>query len=251
MTQLKSMVASVPQLPENVDTLPLVSDEWAILDACVPLEGARIIELGCGPARMARTLLAQYPGAQVVALEVDERQHAKNLAQPLEGLTFVAAGAQNIPFEAAQFDGALMLKSLHHVPHADMARALDEVARVLKPGGWLYVSEPVYGGTFNEIVKCFNDEGVVRAQAQAALDAALQTPHWRAGPVHCFATAVSYSGFEAFDQRMMRPTFADHGIDEAKRAHVRAVFEPHMRADGARFVRPMHVRMLWRTQAPV
>ena len=45
---------------------------------------------------------------------------------------------------------------------------------------------------------------------------------------------------------MMRPTFADHRIDDAKLAAVRAVFESHLGADGARFARPMHVRLLRR-----
>ena len=43
---------------------------------------------------------------------------------------------------------------------------------------------------------------------------------------------------------MMRPTFADHRIDDAKLATVRAAFEPHLGADGAHFRQPMHVRLL-------
>ena len=50
---------------------------------------------------------------------------------------------------------------------------LAEVARVVKPGGWFYVSEPIYGGALNQIVRLYNDEGTVRAAAQAALDRAL------------------------------------------------------------------------------
>ena len=53
-----------------------------------------------------------------------------------------------------------------------MAHSLGEVARVLRRGGHLYVSEPVFDGALNEVVRVFNDEGVVRAAAQAALDAA-------------------------------------------------------------------------------
>jgi hypothetical protein len=43
---------------------------------------------------------------------------------------------------------------------------------------------------------------------------------------------------------MMRATYADHRIDDARLATVRAAFEPHMGLDGARFNRPMHVRLL-------
>jgi hypothetical protein len=57
---------------------------------------------------------------------------------------------------------------------------------------------------------------------------------------------VSYRDFADFEQRMMRPTFADHRIDDAKLAEVRAEFEPHCGPDGARFTRPMLVRLLRR-----
>ncbi|MFP5412643.1 MAG: class I SAM-dependent methyltransferase [Gammaproteobacteria bacterium] len=224
----------------------IVTDELSVLADLVPLAGQDIIELGCGAARLARQLLDRYHDAQVTGLEVDARQHAKNLAAPRERLRFVAAGAEAIPFPDASFDLALMLKSLHHVPMASMARALGEVARVLRPGGHLYSSEPVYAGALNEIVRLFNDEGTVRAAAQAALDEALRTGAWEQVAERRFEMPVSYRDFADFEQRMMRPTFADHRIDDAKLAEVRAEFEPHCGPDGARFTRPMLVRLLRR-----
>ena len=224
----------------------IVTDELSVLADLVSLAGQDIIELGCGAARLARQLLDRYHDAQVTGLEVDARQHAKNLAAPRERLRFVAAGAEAIPFPDASFDLALMLKSLHHVPMASMARALGEVARVLRPGGHLYSSEPVYAGALNEIVRLFNDEGTVRAAAQAALDEALRTGAWEQVAERRFEMPVSYRDFADFEQRMMRPTFADHRIDDAKLAEVRAEFEPHCGPDGARFTRPMLVRLLRR-----
>ncbi|MBL8345122.1 MAG: class I SAM-dependent methyltransferase [Rubrivivax sp.] len=226
--------------------VPLVDDELEVLSSLVPLSEQRIIELGCGAAQLARSLLTRWPGCVVTALEVDQRQHAKNLAQPQERLTFLAAGAQAIPESDARFDLALMLKSLHHVPRPLMATALGEVARVLRPGGNLYVSEPVYDGPFNALVRLFNDEGTVRAAAQLALDAALRTGGWEPVAEQRFEMPVHFRHFEDFEHRMMRPTFADHAIDDAKLAAVRRAFEPHCTSDGARFVRPMHVRLLRR-----
>lgn len=222
----------------------LVDDELDVLAALVPIAGRDIIELGCGAATLARSLLERHPDSRVTGLEVDERQHAKNLASPQAGLQFVAAGAQSIPVADASFDLALMLKSLHHVPMPLLAQALSEVARVLRPRGHLYVSEPVYGGPLNEVVRLFNDEGVVRAAAQAAVDAALMTGVWGQVAERLFEMPVSFKDFADFEQRMMRPTFADHRIDAAKLAEVSAAFTPHMKADGAHFTRPMHVRVL-------
>lgn len=232
----------------SVDQLPLQQDELELLNRLVPLSGQRIIELGCGNAKLARELLQRFPACHVTGLEVDAIQQAKNLVQPQTGLDFLSAGAQDIPFSAASFDLALMLKSLHHVPLPLLPQALSEVARVLKPGGYLYVSEPIYDGALNEVIRLFNDEGVVRAAAQAALDEALATTgQWQAVNEHRFAQAVSYRDFDEFEQRMMRPSFAQHDLNDAVVARVRAAFEPHMSSVGARFVRPMHVRLLRRS----
>lgn len=230
----------------SADT-PLIDDELDVLGALVPLDGQRIVELGCGAAQLARALLRRHPDSQVTGVEVDARQHAKNLAAPQDGLQFVAGVAQAIPLPDAAFDLALMLKSLHHVPVAEMPRALAEVARVLRPRGHLYVSEPVYGGALNELIRLFNDERVVRAAAQAALDAALREGGWEQVAERRFAMPVRFTDFADFEQRMMRPTFADHHIDAAMLERARAAFEPHAGADGARFERPMHVRLLRRS----
>lgn len=230
----------------HINTLPLIDDELTVLAELVPLERLDIIELGCGNARMARTLLQRYPDCRVTGLEVDARQHAKNLATPQERLAFIAAGAEAIPLPDAQFDLALMLKSLHHVPLPLMAQALGETRRVLRPGGYLYVSEPIYDGALNEVIRLFNDEGVVRAAAQDALDAALDTGKWEQVAERRFDMPVRFKDFAEFEQRMMRPTFADHQLDEEKVAAVHAAFAPHCGPEGARFTRPMHIRLLRR-----
>lgn len=223
----------------------LIPHELELLANLLPLANLNIIELGCGAARLARDLLARHPSSQVTGLEVDTIQHEKNLAAaPLPGLQFLAAGAQAIPLPDDCFDLALMLKSLHHVPVPEMGTALGEIARVLKPGGYLYVSEPVYAGPLNRIVRLYNDEGPVRTAAQHAVDEALTTGTWVQVAERRFDMPVHFENFEAFETRMMRPSFAHHYLDDARVAAVRAAFLPHLGPDGADFLRPMHVRLL-------
>jgi ubiquinone/menaquinone biosynthesis C-methylase UbiE len=224
--------------------IPSVTDELDVLQALVPLQGARIIEAGCGAARLARDLIQRHGTADVTGIEVDDRQLAKNLLEPAERLRFERAGAEAIPFGDASFDGAMMLKSLHHVPVALMDQALSEIARVLRSRGWLYVSEPVYAGPLNELIRLFNDEGEVRATAQSALDRVIATGQWLAIAEQRFEMPVRFASFEEFEQRMMRPTFADHGIDDAMIDRVRQRYAPHQGEGGAHFTRPMHVRLL-------
>lgn len=223
-----------------------LTDELELLQAWTPLAGARLIELGCGAAGLARQLVATHAGSHVTGLEVDERQHAKNLAAPAPGLAFMQAGAEAIPFGDGAFDGALMLKSLHHVPAARLDDALTEVRRVLRPEGWLYVSEPVYAGALNEVMKLFNDEGEVRAGALAALLRALAGGGWAIEREQRFDVPVHFAGIEAFEQRMVNVTFAERHLSEAVRAELRARLAPHLTADGLHFTRPMQAFLLRR-----
>ena len=57
------------------DRVPLIADELDELHAIAGLSAQRIIELGCGPAQMARKLVRRFPGCSVAALEIDAVQH--------------------------------------------------------------------------------------------------------------------------------------------------------------------------------
>lgn len=222
---------------------PHVEDELAFLAALVPLAGADVVEVGCGSADFARKLLATYEQAHVTGVEIDERQHAKNLAQATARLTFFRGAGQQLPLPSAKFSLGLMLKSLHHVPADSMDQALQEMARVLVPGGYLYVSEPVFDGPFNEVVRLFHDEQLVRAQAQAALDRAAGSTEWKQIIDHQFMTPLFFRDFDNFERRIIAATYQDHQLPADLLSLVRERFEAHMTPDGAHFVRPMRVRL--------
>jgi ubiquinone/menaquinone biosynthesis C-methylase UbiE len=228
----------------------LVSDEIEFMRRVVPLDGARVIELGCGAADLARRLLAKGIVSSVTALEVDERQHRANLASPAPPqLHFLRGGAEAIPLPDAQFDVALMLKSLHHVPLAQLDRALQEIRRVLVPGSHLYVSEPVYAGDFNEIVRLFHDEGTVRAAAYQAMMRAIRDHTFEDAGEHVFDTALAFKDFDDFVDRVVRVTHSDIVLPDNVAGEVRRRFERAMTPDGARFVRQMRINVLRKPRA--
>ncbi|MEO8542806.1 MAG: class I SAM-dependent methyltransferase [Burkholderiaceae bacterium] len=231
-------------MPPTTAAKDIIDNELDLLASLVSLDGKQVIELGCGAAKLARELLQRHPASTVTGVEVDSRQHAKNLATPQQGLVFLSGVAQAIPVGDAGHDLALMLKSLHHVPVTAMVSALAEVARVLRPGGQLYVSEPIFDGALNEVTRLYNDEQVVRAAAQAALDCAIANGSWTEVAVRRFVVPVHFADFAEFEKRMVQQTYADHRLSADTLARVRQTFESNLGAKGADFLQPMHVRLL-------
>lgn len=227
-------------------TQDLISDEVAYLASLVPLEGAHVVELGCGKADFARKLAERTGVARVTGLEVDRIQHQKNLAAPAHPkLEFAFGGAEEIPLPDASCDGIVMMKSLHHVPVAEMDRAFAEIRRVLKPGGWLYVSEPVYAGEFNEIVKAFHDEGHVRAEAYKALRRADAAGVMAEELEHEFMAPLAFRDYDDFVEKIVRATHSNHRYGAEVEAEVRSKLARHAGPDGAmKFIRPMRVNLL-------
>jgi len=214
----------------------------------LPLEQARVLELGCGRAEFTRALAARFPASRITAMEVDAIQHAKNLAAERPGnVAFAAGGADAIPLPAASVDVVLMLKSLHHVPVERMDAALAEIARVLVPGGFAYFSEPIYAGEFNAIMSLFHDERAVREAAFAALVRTVATGRFELVAERFWQARRRFAGFAEFDERMIGATHTTHRLSRATHAAVRERFLRHLAPDGtATFDQPMRVDVLRR-----
>lgn len=223
-----------------------VLDERVLLDA-LPLAStpARALELGCGTGRQTRLLAAGGRFASILALEVDRIQHDRNLlVDGLPGVRFALGGAEQIPAPDASVDAVFLFKSLHHVPLELLGQAFTEMHRVLAPGGLVYISEPVFGGDYNEILRLFHNEEKVRAAAFEATRAAVDAGSFELVSQTFFRAKVKYRSFADFEQKVIQVTHTEHRLSPALHAQVQSAFEAHLGPDGANFLAPFRVDLL-------
>jgi rSAM/selenodomain-associated transferase 1 len=220
-------------------------NEYDLIVAELPLEGARILEIGCGKAEKTRLIAQSGTVSSIVALEVDEIQHGLNLQiADLPNVEFRYGAAEAIPTEDASFDIVMIFKSLHHVPIAKMALALREIHRVLKPGGLAWISEPVYDGEFNEIMRLFHDEKDVLNSAFLAIRQAVDDGLFQLVRQRFFSTPRHFDSFEQFEERNIRVTHTNHRLSAELLAAVRRKFETQLTDTGATFRIPLRVDTL-------
>jgi 2-polyprenyl-3-methyl-5-hydroxy-6-metoxy-1,4-benzoquinol methylase len=119
------------------------------LDLTRDLKGKRVLEIGCGRGGFAWWLATQPArAARVIAVDLSHSAitkardfAAERAASPLEWLL---GDIEALPHPTGAFDTVISCETIEHVP--DPRRAIAELARVLRPGGHLFLTTPNYLG---------------------------------------------------------------------------------------------------------
>ncbi|HXN61651.1 MAG TPA: class I SAM-dependent methyltransferase [Acidimicrobiales bacterium] len=101
------------------------------LDFLLPQDAADVLEIGAGTGILTRLLVKRIP--HVTAIEPDDRMRAL-LAASAPDLEAIQGHAEEIPVPSSSYDVVIAQSAWHWV---DEARAVPEVARVLRPHGRL------------------------------------------------------------------------------------------------------------------
>ncbi len=119
---------------------PVLSTEsWLVPQIVQLLQPGIIVDIGCGTGRIAERLISL--GRPVIAID-----HSIGMLQKLvekidsDLLVPIYADAHHLPLRSASCDNVVCSGVLHHIQ--DWSLVLDEIARVLRPGGRLIVREP-------------------------------------------------------------------------------------------------------------
>lgn len=233
----------------STDNEQITCAEADIYNSILNLDDSHILDLGCGSGRYALDIATSGSGRVIRGLEVDEAQHQRNLEGSWpDNISFGIGGAQNIPADDESIDTVMMFKSLHHVPLGLMGVALGEIHRVLKPGGFAYISEPVFAGDFNEVLRLFHNEKRVRAAAFDAVKGAVEAGDFTSLNQVFFNTYGHYANFEEFENTVINASFLNIKMDEDLYAKVKAKFQSHLQEDGAHFLSPNRVDILQKNE---
>ena len=125
----------------------MLTVEYSLLDI---RPGERVLDVGCGQGRHA-SQACKEAACTVYALDIDRQNAARthsllclieDASQARARWLVLQADTLHLPFPGDYFDKIICCEVLEHL--TDDSRALQELRRVLKPGGTLAVSVPTF-----------------------------------------------------------------------------------------------------------
>jgi ubiquinone/menaquinone biosynthesis C-methylase UbiE len=122
-------------------TMSLAETLGVLVDLVPEDPEARWVEIACGPGLIARaiaTRVGSVLGTDLTPAMIDKAR-ADAAEAGVENVTFEVGDATALDLPDDSLDGAITRFSLHHIPAP--VRVLEEMRRVVKPGGYVVVSD--------------------------------------------------------------------------------------------------------------
>lgn len=209
------------------------------------LNNKTILELGCGDALKTINIATTGFNRRIIACEVDKIQHQKNLQLNYANIEFKLCGAEKIDLDDESVDMIFMFKSFHHIPINLMPKALNEIKRVLKPNGLVYISEPLFMGDLNDIIAMFHNEELVRCEAFNAIKNSVDNEEFKLFQEIFFYSLVTYKDFDEFKVKVMNVTYNDNNISNELEEKIKEKFlQASSDKQSATFKKPFRVDIL-------
>lgn len=111
-------------------------------------EPIRLLDVACGTGRFLAFVKHSFPGLAVTGLDLSQPylDHARDVLKGWAEVELVAGNAESMPLPDGAFDLVTSVYLLHEVPASARQRAVEEMARVLAPGGRLVLADSIQHG---------------------------------------------------------------------------------------------------------
>lgn len=122
----------------------------------------RILDLGCGNGNVTALLRERIP-AKYYGLDLSENMIEEARQHLGDEVSLCVGDAEHLPYEDGMFDLLICNASFHHYPNPELA--VDEMRRVLRPGGVIILGDPTFRSriaakVFNYFIKYSNSGDV-------------------------------------------------------------------------------------------
>jgi len=130
----------------------------------------RYLDAGCGKGYIGGEIKSRMSGIEMFGIDLEDRP--TNRIKKIVSSTFSTADACKLPFLSKSFDGVMVFFVMHHMPTETQKILLEEVVRVTKEGGHIFVAEDtVSQDDANQL------EITMRADRRSNPDFYLEKPH--------------------------------------------------------------------------
>lgn len=135
------------QLLENVGDMALKRRARRMLEELELKKGDKILDAGCGDGFYLH-LLSSLGNYAITGIDFDKAalQSAKKNLKGIKNISILHGSVLELPFKSKSFDKVIMTEVAEHLP--DDLKGLQEIYRVLKPGGILVLTVPNHNYPF-------------------------------------------------------------------------------------------------------
>lgn len=132
----------------------------------IDFKGKRVLEAMCGAGSTTEYLISR--GAKVVALDISPKA-IEILKSRWPEIKTVTSSIINSKLDSESFDYIIIDGGLHHI-HPNVNEGIEEVKRLLRPGGLFFFLEPHSDSFFDKIRKIWYSKDELFSENEAAVD---------------------------------------------------------------------------------
>ena len=190
--------------------------------AFLPLKAnMKILDLGVGSGYMSFPIAKKWHNISIIGLDVVEKaldvNRIKAKKENITNINFITYNGIEFPFADNEFDMVISRYALHHFP--DIQKSISEVSRVIKPEGFLFISDPTPNA--NDTSRFVDEYMQLKKDGHIKF---YTKDEWKQ---ICEKNGLQFK--ESFDSAIRFPKKKDtaYGFDELLKKHDRSIIESY------------------------